>query len=297
VVKGKYINKLEENFKEMYEVKHAIACASCTAGLTIALDAGGFSNKLVALPAFTWPSTYYAVSNNYNYPLFCDIDEKTWLTKPRLEGFNGRSMQREKTDLIVAVDTFGNRCPKLETDIPVIYDAAHGFGLVGLGNRGLAEVVSFSFTKTVTGMQGGMILTNDDELAMKSRKLVNLYAKLTELNAYVCLKSMENYVQNLRNRKDIVDMYCDLLKCKYEIQDAPDYHNLSVFSILLWDNKKRDRVAGQFIKNGIEVKIYYKPLVDSLPKTNRVYDKIISLPTWRGVEEHVPEICEIINNA
>jgi dTDP-4-amino-4,6-dideoxygalactose transaminase len=261
VVKGKYINKLEENFKEMYEVKHAIACASCTAGLTIALDAGGFSNKLVALPAFTWPSTYYAVSNNYNYPLFCDIDEKTWLTKPRLEGFNGRSMQREKTDLIVAVDTFGNRCPKLETDIPVIYDAAHGFGLVGLGNRGLAEVVSFSFTKTVTGMQGGMILTNDDELAMKSRKLVNLYAKLTELNAYVC------------------------------------YHNLSVFSILLWDNKKRDRVAGQFIKNGIEVKIYYKPLVDSLPKTNRVYDKIISLPTWRGVEEHVPEICEIINNA
>jgi dTDP-4-amino-4,6-dideoxygalactose transaminase len=186
---------------------------------------------------------------------------------------------------------------ELETDTPVIYDAAHGFGLDRLGNRGIAEVVSFSYTKAVTGMQGGVILTNDGKLARKARKLVNLYAKLTEINSYICLKSIEDYNANCIKRWDAVEMYCSLLDDPYQIQEIPKQTNLSVFSILLENKEKKDRVAEKFIKNGIEVKIYYKPLANTLENTNQIYRQIISLPTWDGVEKHIPEICEIINNA
>jgi dTDP-4-amino-4,6-dideoxygalactose transaminase len=56
VVNGKYTYYLEEHIKTMCKVKYAIACTSCTAGLTIALDAGGFTHGKVSMPAFTWPS-------------------------------------------------------------------------------------------------------------------------------------------------------------------------------------------------------------------------------------------------
>lgn len=285
VVNGKYTYYLEEHIKTMCKVKYAIACTSCTAGLTIALDAGGFTHGKVSMPAFTWPSTFYAARNNNNVTVFCDVNYDTWLAEPS-----------EEADLIIAVDTFGSMI-ELETDTPVIYDAAHGFGLDRLGNRGIAEVVSFSYTKAVTGMQGGVILTNDGKLARKARKLVNLYAKLTEINSYICLKSIEDYNANCIKRWDAVEMYCSLLDDPYQIQEIPKQTNLSVFSILLENKEKKDRVAEKFIKNGIEVKIYYKPLANTLENTNQIYRQIISLPTWDGVEKHIPEICEIINNA
>jgi len=70
-----------------------------------------------------------------------------------------------------------------------------------------------------------------------------------------------------------------------------------VFSILLPSLEKRDRIVELFTKNNVEVKCYYKPLVNTMKDTNWVYERIISLPVYKEVEEYIPFICKLINEA
>ena len=93
----------EEEFAGYVGVKHAIACSCCTQGLIIALKAVGWRNQRVAVPAFTWPSTVFAIESNIgNTPVFCDIDPETWL-------MDLDSLDDELYDVVLAVDTFGNQ--------------------------------------------------------------------------------------------------------------------------------------------------------------------------------------------
>ncbi len=287
VVNGPWTEKLEQHFKDQTGVKYAIACANCTSGLLAVVDSLGYGTKTVALPSFTWPSTNFAVRHNNAWPIYCDIDKDTWIVKPP---------EDRGVDALIVVDTFGNQA-NVDFPKPVIYDAAHGYGLPRLGKRGLAEVVSLAMTKAVTGMQGGVILTDHKGLARVLRKDIRTYAKITEISAYLALESTRDYEKELERRHKAVEMYCNLLNDPYEIQKIPEKTNLSVFAILLEDRAKRDRVAKAFRKLGIEVKIYYEPITMGLKNTNDVYSRIIALPTWDGVEDQIPSICRVINNA
>ena len=107
VCSGNYVSALEERFASMTGVKFALACSSATQGLIIALRAVGVKDKRVALPAFTWPSTLYAIECAGGIPVMCDIDRKTW-----------QMVLPEKVDFAVPVDIFGNQYPKIEKLIP-----------------------------------------------------------------------------------------------------------------------------------------------------------------------------------
>jgi len=167
---GKYIEKLENHFKEKFNIKYAVACSNCTSGLIIAVKVLGIEKQSVLLPAFTWPSTLYAVQCNNNVPLWCDINLESWDVSPNLS--NGYFWESQ-----ISVDVFGNESyisPKSQFSdkIPTIYDAAHGYGLDNLGHRGDIEVVSLGINKGITCTQGGMILFNE-ELYNPIRNLVN----------------------------------------------------------------------------------------------------------------------------
>ncbi|MFH1601774.1 MAG: DegT/DnrJ/EryC1/StrS family aminotransferase [Candidatus Shapirobacteria bacterium] len=286
---GKYMEKLEQYFIENYKVKHAIACSSCTQGLIIAMKAAGWRKKRIALPSFTWPSTVFAAESSGNIPIFCDIDPETWLIDLSL-------LSPKNYDAVVAVDVFGNQA-QVKTDKPVIYDAAHGFGLKMLGKRGLAEVVSFSFTKVVTAMDGGMILTDDDEVADIAKELRRLSSRMGEINAVVCLRSLKNYKRNQELKLENIQKYCELLSFEYTIQKIPVVTNHSVFSIVLPNQQMRDAIIKAFEENDIEVKAYYEPLVGGLPNTDSVFARIISFPIYPAVKDHIAKICDIANNA
>ena len=287
VVNGPWTEKLEQHFIDMTGAYYAIACASCTAGLVAVVDSLGYGTKKIALPSFTWPSTNFAVRHNNAWPIYCDIDKDTWIIKPPSD---------YGVDVLMVVDTFGNQAD-IDFPKPVIYDAAHGYGLPKLGKRGLAEVVSLAMTKAVTGMQGGVILTDHKGLARNLRKHIKTFAKITEINAYLALESTKDYDKELERRYNVVEMYCNLLNDPYEIQEIPEKTNLSVFAILLEDRAKRDRVAKAFREIGIEVKIYYEPVTTGLKNTDDIYSRIIALPTWDGVEDEIPAICRVINHA
>ena len=287
---GKHVEALEQYFVKRFKVKYAIACSCATQGLTIAMKAAGWRKKRIAVPSFTWPSTVYAIeSSGGNIPVFCDINHKTWL-------MDISYLSPEEYDVIVAVDVFGNQA-RINTDREIIYDAAHGFGMEMLGSRGIAEVVSFSFTKVVSSMEGGMILTNNDNVADVAKELRRLSGRMEEINAIVCLRSLKNYKRNQDAKLDIIEEYRKRLNFDYTIQEIPNATNHSVFSIMLPNQQMRDAIAEAFKKNGIEVKIYYEPLVGGLPNTNSVFTRIISLPTYPAIKNYVKEICYIANNA
>ena len=204
-------------------------------------------------------------------------------------------LPKEKVDFALPVDIFGNQYPKI--DIPSVYDAAHGYGLPLLGKRGLAEVVSLSFTKEVTGMQGGIILTNSEELYEKMIEERDLSSKMCEFNAIIALNSMEDYHKHIIEKNRCIQKYVELIKKGVFYQVRKSVSNDSVFAIVFPSKILRDRVADFFSRSGIEAKIYYKPLISGLPNTDWLYNRILALPTYPEVYDNIPFICELINKS
>ncbi len=284
---GPHTMKLEDYFRTRFDIKYAIACSSATQGLLIALQACKIKNMHVALPVFTWPSTLYAIECSNNTPIFCDIDKDTW-------SFRNKIRPGEYAEVFVPVDIFGSKTV-YNTNIPTVYDAAHGFGLDGLGHRGLAEVVSLSFTKPITAGQGGMILTNDKYIYDEAKELVKLSAKILEISAIIFFKSLFDYEERLEDRKRIIDKYRKLIKVPFTEQVVQQETNYSTYSILFNDHYTRENVVAEFIENNIEPKIYYKPVRRGFPIAEDIYSRIISLPTYRQMEDKVPFIANLIN--
>jgi len=292
---GKYVEQVEDYFRTTCNVKYAISCSSATQGLVIALKAADIVNKTVALPAFTWPSTLYALGCNNCTPYFCDININTWNILPPPEFVIKDRVIASEIEAIIPVDVFGNDS-YINDDRPVIYDAAHGFGLSKLGQRGLAEVVSFSFTKPVTGMQGGIILTNNEKLYEDANELRRLSAKMCEINALILMNEIKRKDEKLFERIRLIELYRYYLDVPFTEQVVECDSNYSTYSILL-EIEKRDRVVKAFKENNVEVKVYYDPLISGLTNTDFIYNRILSLPIYSKIEDEIPRICKIINES
>jgi dTDP-4-amino-4,6-dideoxygalactose transaminase len=283
VINGEYTRKLERMFEETYNVKYAIACANATSGIDFALDYFVRDKCIsIAAPVFTWWSTWKM--SKYLKFIPCDIDKEAWILHDT----------PKDVDLVISVDTFGNKS-KIKTDKPVIYDAAHGFGLSELGNRGIVEVVSFSFTKIVNGMQGGMILTNDDSIGTMIRTSVRTYAKMTEIEAYMCLKSLANFNNSQEERLSIIEFYRSNINVPFKEQLIPYETNYSVFAILFESNQIREKIVQDFVANSIEPKVYYIPVIKGCSVSDDIYSRIIALPIYHNVDKE--KVCEVINES
>jgi dTDP-4-amino-4,6-dideoxygalactose transaminase len=289
---GEWVEALEDRFKTLTGCKYAIGCNSATTGLIIAMKAAGWKDKTVHLPAFTWPSTLYAVRCSSNYEWFHDIDRDTWLMDFQYD-------DEYSDDCIVPVDIFGSQSSK-PMDFAkerVIIDAAHGFGLPLLGKRGIAEVVSLSFTKSVTGMEGGMILTDDFQLAEIATELRRLSGRMGEINARIAMQSMDSYKERMETTKAIIGTYLVNLNTKAYCQGLKGGGVPSVFSLLFDETVTRNAVMKALAKNGVETKVYYDPLIGGHPNTDYVYNHILSLPIHEGVIGHQSKIIDIINSS
>lgn len=297
VSQGEKVGLLAEKLKEIHDVKYVIPCASCTAGLTIAMKAAGFQNKKVVLPAFTWPSTLYAIESvRGTTPLFGDISKETLLLD--------QSSILEEYDCIVPVNIFGTNALQFSTvdfhSKPMVIDAAHSFGddqLLSEGDHIKAAVISFSFSKVVTAIEGGAILTNDKEIYTVCSELVRLAARMSEIHAAIALESIACYEQS--DREHIYSLY------KNGIKDANieginnvglyNSHNQSVIPIIFDSEERRNAHVQSLRLNDIETKIYYEPLVRGLPATEHIYSRIMCVPSYTGVEKEVPHIINLMS--
>jgi dTDP-4-amino-4,6-dideoxygalactose transaminase len=287
---GDNVTRLEEHCRRLFNIEHVVACSSATQGLSIALRAAGWDGLRVGLPSFTWPSTLYAVQTNNCIPVFADINPETWLVDFSTLG--------GPIDALLPVDIFGNQwLSTAAPNVPIIVDAAHGFGLPNLGKRGLFEIMSLSHTKVPTAGEGGLILTTDANLAEKARTLRHLVSRMPEFNAILALDSMKAYADLVVFRSNVIKQYIEGLEIDFVVQKENGVTNHSVFAIRLPDVSLRNAIFHKLKNNGFESKIYYEPLYRGLFETERLFDEILCLPIYPKIKKHIPTIIQLINES
>ena len=186
ITQGPRVKEMEELFASRHKVKHALAVSNCTTALHLALVALGIGEgDEVLVPAFTWVSTANAVMYCNARPVFVDIDPITF----NIDVNSIAAKITEKTKAIIPVHLFG-LCADIDAiksfapNLKIVEDGAcaAGASLNGRPAGSLGDIGCFSFhpRKSVTTGEGGMLTTNDDELAKKLNILRNHGASISE---------------------------------------------------------------------------------------------------------------------
>lgn len=314
---GPLVRELEEHLAQRLGVAHVVAVSSCTAGLLLTLQALEIAGGVV-LPSFTFSATAHAVAWNGLQPLFAECDPWTL----QLDPADAESRLVEHgAGAILATHVFGAPAPVAALsdvarrhDVPLVFDAAHGLGMqhggVPAGGFGVAEIFSMSPTKLVVAGEGGVVSTNDADLAstlVKGRDYGNggdyntqfagLNARLSEFHAAMALASLEQLDDHVAARRAAATRYIDGLADVPGVRTpavaADDVANYKDFTLVFDDafGLDRDAVAAALLVEGIQTRPYFWPPVHrhdayahlpsvDLPVTDHVAASVLSLPMF-----------------
>ncbi|EHM46667.1 UDP-4-amino-4-deoxy-L-arabinose aminotransferase [Hafnia alvei] len=176
ITTGPKCQQLESAFSQYVGAKHAIAVSSATGGMHVTLMALGIgAGDEVITPSQTWVSTLNVITLLGAEPVMIDVDRDTLMVQPA----EVEAAITPKTKAIIPVhyagapaDLIALREIAARHNIPLIEDAAHAvgtrFGDHMVGAQGTA-IFSFHAIKNMTCAEGGMVVTDDDELADKVR--------------------------------------------------------------------------------------------------------------------------------
>jgi perosamine synthetase len=180
VTQGPKTEAFEKAFAQYHGVKHGIAVTSCTTGLELILRALGIGQgDEVIIPSLSWVATANAIKILGAIPIFVDVEKLTC----NLDLQTIQCAITPKTKAIIPVHLFG-RCIDISAlkkilppSILIIEDAACAIGASYdgkfCGQESDGAVFSFHPRKVITTGEGGMMLVNDDQLALKLRQLRN----------------------------------------------------------------------------------------------------------------------------
>jgi dTDP-4-amino-4,6-dideoxygalactose transaminase len=313
-VLGKYGKQLEDTIAAAHGVKHGIAVNSGTDALRIALQAAGIGQgDEVITTAFTFVASVEVIAQLGAIPVFVDIDPATF----NIDVTKIEAAITSKTKAIMPIHLFGQLCDirsivriAIEHGLTVIEDAAQT--LLGhhentyCGAFGRAAGISFYVTKNLGAAgDGGLILTNDEEINERSKSLrihgmgkeryyyddLGYTSRMAELQAAVlCAKWTRLEFWNKR-RSEIANAYIQDLKetpIATPVTAPGNNHTWHQFTVRAQD---RDGLMDHLRKNEIDCSIFYPvPLhmhdpyrhfgsgEGSLPVTEQVSREVLSLP-------------------
>ncbi len=332
-VQGKYVSLLENQVANYLDVKHAIAVSSGTAALHLSLVALGISNRdEVIVPAYTFPATANVVELVGAKPVLIDVDLETYnMAVDQLE-----NSITHKTKAIIPVHLFGNPANMAKImeiakkyNLWVIEDAAGALGAVFEGKKcgtiGHLGCFSFHPRKIVTTAEGGIIVTNDDELANKIRILRNhgilengnqkdfvlagFNYRMNEIEAALGIIQMKEIKKIIEERQVLSKTYIDYLSDVSNIQFQkilPNCTSVWQAFVMYLKNKNINRLQKLLQDNMIEVNIgtyavhilqYYAKKYgykeDDYPNAFELYSRSIALPFYNGME--IEKVYQVIN--
>jgi dTDP-4-amino-4,6-dideoxygalactose transaminase len=331
---GPLVRQFEAEVAARLGVPHVVAVASCTAGLMLVYQALSRPGTAAVMPSFTFSATAHAARWAGAVPRFADCDVSTCQldvadAKGRLDG----------ASVLVGTHVFGAPCTPEEVEelgrsagVPVVFDAAHGFGATRggrpLGTFGDAEVFSLSPTKPMTSGEGGIVATRDAALAERVRlgvdygnpgdydtRFAGLNARMSELHAAVGLESLVDLDEHLAVRRALADRYRVALAgipgVTPQAVDPGDASTYKDFTVIVDESAfglDRDTVARALKAEGIDTRPYFHPAVHrqeayadlapaDLPRTDWLADRVISLPLWRAMPPTaVSTIADVLGN-
>lgn len=257
-------------------VPEVVTLSSGTAALELALSAMSIEAPgQVLMPSFTFAATAGVAVRRGLQPVFCDVATDTWQLTPHLARIHAK---RHKLALIMPVASLG--CPVdvaawddfvAETGIPVLIDAAAGFGNQGIGLR-VHVAFSFHATKPFGVGEGGALVTRDAELAARVRRLSNFgfdnhwvtevgtNAKLSEYAAAVGLAQLTRWPQRQARRRSLWRGYRAELGAMegVRLQQGYGVHGLPA-TLMLWLPTSAQTVALGMARMGIQTRRWYGP--------------------------------------
>lgn len=187
LTQGPKVAAFENAFAERHGVKHALATTSCTTSLHLILAAMGIGpGDEVIIPAFTWVATANVVLYCGATPVFADVDRAT----NNIDPADIARKLSPRTRAVIVVHLFG-LCADMDAiraavpaSVKIIEDAACAAGASYKGTTAgaLGDAAAFSFhpRKSITTGEGGMVTTNDDQLAEVADRLRNHGASISE---------------------------------------------------------------------------------------------------------------------
>jgi perosamine synthetase len=171
-----YHERFERAFAEYIGVAHAIALPSCTSAIHLSLLALGVGpGDEVVVPDLTWIASVAPVSYVGATPVFADVDPETWCLSPD----SLKQCITSRTKAVIPVDLYGGmpdwdaiRSVAKRHGIAIVEDAAEAIGSTYrgrlAGSFGECGVFSFHGSKTLTTGEGGMLLTDRDDLHQRA---------------------------------------------------------------------------------------------------------------------------------
>ena len=224
---GDLHQRLERELEAYLGVRHASLFCNGTLSLLVALQALDLRVGEVITTPFTFPATTNVLHWNRLRPVFCDVDPVTFNLDPERVA----AAITSQTRAILAVHVYGQPCDVAalrdlgqKHGIPVVYDAAHAFG-VRLDGRPLLEwgdvsSLSFHATKLFTTGEGGALVTADTALDRRIRSLKNfgiadeetvlapgINAKMSELSAAFGLLRLRDVDSEITARAEVTAAY------------------------------------------------------------------------------------------
>ena len=295
---GQYVTRFEQDFARFCGVKHGIATSNGTTALHLALVALGIRpGDEVIVPSLSFVATANAVRYVGANPVFADIQSETDLT---ISAKSIESRITDRTRAIIVMHYAGYACdmPSImqiaeRYGLAVIEDAAHAAGAAlegrSLGTWGRIGCFSFFSNKNMTTGEGGMLVTDDDDLAVLLRNLrshgmtamtwerhkghawsydvtaLGYNYRLDEIRSAIGRVQLKKLPGNNQRRSQIVAQYHDLLQELSPLITRPfsahrgtsSYH---IFPILLPKGSDRVRFMEHMKSKRMQTSIHYPPI-------------------------------------
>jgi dTDP-4-amino-4,6-dideoxygalactose transaminase len=308
-IKGQKLETFERDFAVFCSTKYAVGVSSGTSAILLSLMALGVgAGDEVIVPSHTFIATASPSVFLGARPVYADIDPETYTIDPS-------EIQRKisrRTKAIIPVHLYGHPCDMdavnelaREHGLYVIEDACQAHGTVYKNRRAgsLADVGCFSFypskNMTVLG-DGGMVTTNNEELARKVRmladhgrtekyvhELLGLNFRMSEVHAAIGIEQVRHVDKWNIRRREIAAQYNRLFHDLELVTPVEKKWAKHVYHVYVIRVKQRDKLALYLKEKGIQTGIHYpvplhrQPCIRSdvsLPVTEEYVDEILSLP-------------------
>jgi len=284
--KGPFIQQFEDEFSSYIGMKNGIATSNGTVALHLALEALGIGRgDKVLVPTLTFIAVANAVSYTGARPVFVDSHPEYWCIDPSKIEENIDN----KTKAIIAVHHYGHPCDMerissiaKDYGLHLVEDCAEAHGAEYKGRRvgcfGAISCFSFYGNKIITTGEGGMCLTNDEELSYKMKVLrdhgmspkkkywhdiVGFNYRMTNLQAALGVAQLKKIDNLISKKREIADIYKELLQDVPSVTPAPEMPWAKsvywLYSILV---KKafRNTLIEYLERHNIETRPFFYPL-------------------------------------
>jgi perosamine synthetase len=327
LTQGQYTEQFEEAFADRVGTSNAVCVTSCTVGLELALEACGVGpGDEVLVPGFTYPATATAVVRNGAEPVLVDVDEHTY----NLSADELLDHDLEGIDAAIPVSWGGRpldpeplRSVARDRGIDLVEDAACSvcaqFDSEPTGSQFDASVFSLHPRKVLATGEGGVVTTDDAELATTLRSIKNFgtdpddaeisfiradatNSRFTDLQAAVGLAQLEKLDEIVEHRRELAHRYTDLLGDLEGVvppAESPEaFHNYQSYCVYIeaGDDSVRDSVIDRLADGGIETQIgtYALHLTDAFADAQRIgtletsrklYHNLLTLPVAHSMTD------------